>query len=1241
MASIPRPRPIAQAVVAFLAVFAVGTAHAGAMPAGDKPEAGVAARWVTAGTPVPGSFAEVTLQVSTRFPVERLRIEVPVPPGLETAGPPPAYDGPLEPGAPLALPFRVRVPRGTAPPLQARITVESAGGRYRTGAFLELGPVRDSSPAAHGARVVHTPRGDVLQFPAAVRTPPTPIRPRSARAPGALPVTITGRFFYRDRAFDPNGFVNADSQDDPLRPIRHANVDLLVSGVYKDTGSTDDTGAFSFTYNGTAEDTYQVRVMSSSDQWGGSDIRVKRSSIQPTLYSVAPQASKPGGSTDLGDFVAEPGSGGEAFNVLDCCLVGAELVHSLTGSYPSHPVSVYWNADPGYQGTYYSAWNIQLFGGADPDNPDEEGYDDSVIIHEYGHYVADLYSKLNPAGGLHYIDDSNQPPILSWNEGWASYFQAAARARAGDPYPSWYVDMTDQPGAGALNFSYDCEGPSLPLKGTGSEVVVQAALWDIEDGPATPDPWPGVDDDPLTLSRSLTWSVVSSWPSAGPSVTLESFWDSWFAAPFVYGHLPEMESVFGALGAEFYPDALEGDGTPARATPLALDGTPVHHTFYPAGDVDYHRMSLVSGDQVSIETLNILSYGDTRLEIYDPTQSLLASNDNRTDTDFTSFVSFTAPSTGVYLVKVSRADGGYASQVRYGSYDIRALPAVLNPVSLASAAAAAGVDNTGYGVGVAFADADADGFPDLYVVNNTAAGTTPAKDAFYRNAHNGTFTDLTASAGFGNPEGGVGAAWGDYDNDGRPDLFVTDHGLFHNEGDAHFTDVTTASGVTDIGREFDAAWVDADNDGLLDLFVLRRDGPSALWHNEGDGTFTDLAPQAGFDFPADGADAYGCAWADYDRDRLPDLFMARLQAPYHSLYHNLGGNRFEEVTEAAGVAGADPAHGALWGDLNNDGWVDLFVASSGADALYLNRGDGTFENRSSAWGVNDPGTAVGAALADVDLDGDLDLYVVNLTTSNILFQNLGSAMLRMSGAAVPSPDSGPDYGCAWADVDADGDPDLYVSRGSPSPNLLYRSTLNNGASPRPWLGVELEGTLSNRDGLGARVEVYSGNLVQTREVGTGTGWASKSRLPELFGFPDGASVDSVKVLWPSTARSVIRSPAPNTVLHVTEDPRTPVLPPPVTPTFSVHLGAPSPNPFVGATGVSFKLSSAADVRVEIFDLAGRKVRTLIDRRLEAGRHIAGWDGSDDWGRTAPPGVYFYRLEAGGRTEVRKLVRLSR
>jgi hypothetical protein len=180
------------------------------------------------------------------------------------------------------------------------------------------------------------------------------------------------------------------------------------------------------------------------------------------------------------------------------------------------------------------------------------------------------------------------------------------------------------------------------------------------------------------------------------------------------------------------------------------------------------------------------------------------------------------------------------------------------------------------------------------------------------------------------------------------------------------------------------------------------------------------------------------------------------------------------------------------------------------------------------------------------------------------------------------------------------------------------------------------GHLSNRDGFGAKVRLYAGSQVQFREVGTGFGWASKSCLPEWFGLPDGAVPDSLVVDWPSGIRTVVYGPAPNQVVLVEEDALVPVLPPPTPPPLRVL--APFPNPFPSAVTLALSLGEPARVRIEIFDLQGRPVRRLLDRRLEAGDHVFGWDGEDARGRPVPRGVYFYRVSSGGTRVVKKLVR---
>jgi hypothetical protein len=1172
----------------------------------------------------PGGVVEAELRITAHVPVLNLDLEFPDLPENVIQGEPPRFHGRPLPGEDLRFPVSVRVPRQRAP-LVARVQVESAAGRYWVSAVL---PFDREERAARGRRF--TESGDPYwEYQAASRPETAPLSPPPATAPNAI--VLYGRFLYRDRLLDPGGFVHAVDADNPMFPIRFAEIELLdQNGNVLDSRFTDGNGSFSFTMEpGTG--VFQVRVKSRIQVAGGHLIEVVASPTNPRIFTaLSSQVVNPAQTTSLGDQILEPTGGGEPFNILDSCLNGMFLIQLLNGSLPVVPLEVYWNPLSGER-TRFVRTEKAIYLGAD------ESYDDPVILHEFGHYAAYVYSKDTNPGGTHFIDDTNQDPRLSWAEGFASYFQSAIRSWLGEAYPSWYIDTHGGSGQGQLYFAYDCEQPSLSVRGPGSEVVVHALLWEIEDGPTTPgDLTPGEDDDALILDRSDSWRVVAGPLVAASDVTLEDFWEGWFAID--NGFESEMEESFSSLGNEYYADTHEADDTPAAGGPLVLDGARSHHTFYPDGDVDHWYLDLTEGAPVSLETLNIQGFGDTNLEVRSPDSAVVAQNNNRASGDISSAVAFLAPVTGRYGVRVRRGvTTTQSSLLRFGSYDIRALSGIPHQPNLVLQPRASGVDDAGFGVGVAMADYDGDGYTDMYLVNNPGAGEGASRDVLFQNLHTLSFANRTALAGLGSPEGGIGAAWGDMDNDGDPDLFVTDHGLFENRGDGTFVDVTEASAVDDIGREFDAQWVDAEGDGRLDLFVVRRDGPSALWRNNGDGTFTDVAGEAGFAFPAGGNDAVSCAWGDYNRDGLPDLFMTFRGSRGQALYRNLGGNRFVDVTGIAGMASGTPASCGVWGDVDNDGWLDLFVAVRGTDRLYMNEGDGTFKDKAGVYGVNDPETAENAAFVDYDLDGDLDLYVVHVAAANALFENLGSTMIRTNQAV----DTGTGFGCAWGDIDNDGDPDLYLARGcgvTCEQNRLYVN-FSNVDDSRTWLKVRLEGVVSNRDGIGATVTVVSDGHSQIRCVGAGTAWASKSRIPELFGFPDGATLDSVVVEWPSGVKDIVRQPKANRTLTVTENNVTPVLPGEPTP-FGVRLTPASPNPFRSATALVLVLESRAPVRAEIFDLSGRRVRRLIDRDLEAGSHVAGWDGRDDSGRATAPGIYFYRLTVPGRFLTRKLVRLS-
>lgn len=1188
----------------------------------EKPLPGIDASWSLMAPARAGAEMDAVLRIQAAIPVRHLEVEMPGPaadPLVVQAFP--RYAGTPEPGTPLELRARVRIPRGSGS-VDAVIRADTPGGPLVVHARLDLTPA-GFAPA--GYREARDRTGTPLRVWTGTAAAGAPGAGSPARAAGVF----SGRFLYRDRVFGPQGFLHATAAEDPVLPVRFALVELLEDDVPVATGTTDTAGAFAFSFTPSGGAAYQVRVESHTGTWPGPALQVTVSGSNPTLYAaVTGSVTGPGGDVDLGDTVIEPGSGGEAFNILDQALDGVRFTATLAATPPSAALRLAWNPSAGWTtGFVRSGVIINL--------DKDEAYDDCVVLHEFGHYAMWHYSTDESPGGLHYINVSDQDPRLSWSEGFASFFQSAVRAWRGDPYPSWYVDTYGTPGAGQLFFSFEAEGPSYHVYGIGSELVVDALLWDLVDGPGTPgDGRPG-DDDPLELPVQLVWDTVAGPMKTASTITLEDFWDGWFDPSVNGDHRADLETTFAALGVEYFPDAYEND---AAGTPLIPDGSTQHHTFYPAGDLEPFTLDLQAGDAVTVETLNILNYGDTYLEVLDSRGAPVGSSDDRSPGDPSSAVSFTAAAADTYLVHVTRAFGGdYSQYTVYGSYDIRAVPGIPGPAPLAEIPGGGGTDDSQAGAGAAFADYDRDGLADLYLVNNTVVGAAYAKDVLFRNRGDRTFSQVTAAAGLGNPEGGIAVAWGDYDNDGDPDLFVSDHGLYRNRGDGRFTDVTASSGVVDIGREFDAAWVDADGDGRLDLFVVRRDGPSALWHNQGDGTFTDVAPDAGFGFaPSPGEDAYSCAWGDADGDGRPDLFMTYASTRGQRLFRNLGNNRFTDVTAASGLVSTEPATGGVWGDVNNDGALDLFVAATGPNRLYLNRGDGTFDDRSGDYGVDDPGTAEGAGFADLDLDGDLDLYVVNLDGGGRLYENLGVTMLRIPGA----DDVGLGFGCAWGDIDNDGDPDLYLSRGCATacqPNVLYENHAGDGAVP--WLKVRLWGNASNRDGLGAQIRLYAGGAVQVRERGTGCGWGGKSLLPEAFGWPAGsAAPDSVEVFWPSGVRDVVRNPAPDRVLVVGEGEGEITLPEPLP--SALRLEPPYPNPFAGGTTLFFTLAEAAPVRVEILDVSGRRVRLLLDEPLPPGTYDAGWDGRDARGRSAAAGVYFFRLQAGADRAVRKLVRLG-
>jgi enediyne biosynthesis protein E4 len=476
------------------------------------------------------------------------------------------------------------------------------------------------------------------------------------------------------------------------------------------------------------------------------------------------------------------------------------------------------------------------------------------------------------------------------------------------------------------------------------------------------------------------------------------------------------------------------------------------------------------------------------------------------------------------------------------------------------------------GSGCGWIDYDQNGLLDLYLVNGATTRVytpkQPLRSALYRNNGDGTFTDVTAHAGVGaGGLFGMGVAVGDYDNDGYPDLFVLGYGrciLYHNNGDGTFTDVTDHAGVENRGLwGSSAAWFDYDNDGRLDLVIAnyvdwtpernfycgdRGPGmrsychpddfhgqPPTLYHNNGDGTFTDVGKASGVGLK--GGNGLGVVTFDYDNDGWQDIFIANDHMP-NFLFHNNRDGTFREVGYQAGVAvSADGQFEAGMGtdaaDTTGSGRLDLIVGHLDMQLarVYQNQGDQTFEDttlRSKIAYATYHISTFGARFMDYDNDGARDLFLANgHVLDNIERYHSDTKyaepkfMFRNNGRGIfenVSDQLGADFqlprvsrGAAVADFDNDGDLDILVNNSGQAPQLLR----NDGGNRNHWLEIFLIGTKSNRDGVGARVKVSAGDLVLYDQRKGGMSYQSAQDPRLHFGLGKQATVDSVEIIWPS------------------------------------------------------------------------------------------------------------------------------
>ncbi len=481
------------------------------------------------------------------------------------------------------------------------------------------------------------------------------------------------------------------------------------------------------------------------------------------------------------------------------------------------------------------------------------------------------------------------------------------------------------------------------------------------------------------------------------------------------------------------------------------------------------------------------------------------------------------------------------------------------------------------GGGAAFLDYDQDGYIDIYMCSGTwVEGFSKSdepdelpKNHLYRNNKDGTFEDVTKKAGVGGPWYSMGITVGDFNNDGYPDLYVSNNGpntLYKNNGDGTFKDITKQAKIGGKECSVGAVWLDYDNDGLLDLYVgnyLNFDpnykyyyapdgfpGPLAydsqkdiLYHNNGDDTFEDVTEKMGI-IDIDGR-AMGVGAADYDNDGFVDIYVAN-DHTVNFLWHNDQGKGFTDMGVMSGTGFSQSGEATVsmsvdFADYNGDELLDMFISDDNYCSLYENLGNGIFSDKSYFSGISvASGQFVGwsSSFFDYDNDGDVDIFKSNGELKHTygqedqLFENIGDG--KFTDVSV---ERGPYFreenvgrGACLGDYDNDGDIDIFIMN-LDSQGMFLR---NNQGNQNNWLTLNLIGESSNRDGVGSRIKIIAGGKVQTAQKKSTTGYLSQNDSRVHFGLDKVESVERLEIKWPSGKFQVLENIKPNQILTVKE-----------------------------------------------------------------------------------------------------------
>lgn len=569
--------------------------------------------------------------------------------------------------------------------------------------------------------------------------------------------------------------------------------------------------------------------------------------------------------------------------------------------------------------------------------------------------------------------------------------------------------------------------------------------------------------------------------------------------------------------------------------------------------------------------------------------------------------------------------------------------------------------------GLAVADYDLDGDLDVMLMGYRSfdINNDSTWNRLLRNEGDGTFLDVTIAAGFGQQfintdvraSSGekMGASWGDYDNDGYPDLFLTnsrEDQLYHNEGDGTFVDVTETAGVAGCHECYSGSglWWDHDRDGDLDLYVSILNGSNIFYENKGDGTFTNATNQWQLG-------GFGVTWTsvalDIGRDGFLDLYNVN-DTQINEFFENRTGLRYNETSRAYRVADEGAGMGVAIGDYNNDGFFDIYVTNiynHHPNPLLRNTGNRRFENVASEMGVDNTGWGWGTQFFDYDHDGDEDLYAVNGVVSkqyiegieqvdepNYFFKN--TLIEGEEGFQDWSAESGTN---AWArargmevfDYDGDGDLDILVANVESKPFLFRNETIGAGDSgDKNWLQVALEGTVSNRNAFGSEVRITIDNQTYYR-YHHGAAFFGQSIKPVHFGLGAATKIDTLKVIWPNMEKETFTNIAANQLIKVVQGGSLTDVENQVLAAGQVKV---SPNPFRDELRISLQKELVGPYHIQIFSTYGQLVYEHTGNHSGDNDIELRWDGKYLDGSRIMAGIYYIVINSKGELLNAKVIK---